>query len=205
MKISFLMIPLGGVILASCSPTATVTTCQVASMNRPADHIPSQLRFQMSVREAKTGMKSLPAKQITVGKNFRIVDQREFTYPADYEPASVAQDLDSVTPATPKEFRTIRTGIEADLTSERVGSLVVFKGTIKVTDFQGFSRMGGQAGQPIIDSEGRMITENRIEMPKLATYSTPVYTAIQPDGSCTFEISHPKKGTSVRFSLAPAR
>lgn len=172
-------------------------------MNRATDAMPSRLMFQMSVKEAKVSAKRLPAKQIIVGRNFRVSEQREFIYPAAYEPVSITTDSSSVVPATPKDFRTIHTGLEADLTSERVGALLVFKGTIKVTDFQGFSRMGGQWGQPVIDAKGRLITENRVEMPKFATFTTPVYAALQPDGSCTFEISHPKKGTSVTFSIAP--
>ena len=203
MKTSFLMIPVVGAMLASCSQTTGVTAHQVAAMNHPADKIPSRLTFQMSVKEARAGAKKLPATQIIVGKKFQVSDQREFIYPAAYEPASATADLTSVVPATPKDFQAIHTGIEADLTSERVGALLVFKGTIRVTDVQGFARMGGQLGQPIIDADGRLITENRIEMPKLATFSTPVYAALQPDGSCTFEISHPKKGTSVTFSIAP--
>lgn len=205
MKTSFLIIPVAGAVLASCSPTTGVTARQVAAMNRPAENLPSKLTFRMSVKEGWAGAKDLPARQVVVGRDFRISEQRDFIYPSAYEPASATADLKTVVPATPKEFQKIHTGIEADLTSERAGGLLLVKGTIKVTDFQGFSRMGGQLGQPILDSKGRLITENRVEMPKFATYSTPVYTAIQPDGSCTFEISHPKKGTTVTFSIAPVR
>lgn len=203
MKTPFAIIPVLSAILASCSHPTGITAQQVAAMNRPTENIPSQFVFQMSLKEGTTGIKNLPAKKVALGKSFKISQQHEFIYPSAYEPASTGRDLNSVVPATPKDFTSINTGIEADLTSQRVGALLVFKGTIKVTDFQGFSAMGGQLGQPIVDSDGRLITENRIEMPKLATYLTPVYAALQPDGSCAFEISHPKKGTSVTFTINP--
>ena len=92
------------------------------------------------------------------------------------------------------------------LTEKRVAQIVELVKSMpgKVTEFLGFSETGGRQGQPIIDSKGRLITENVIMMPKFATFTTPVYAAIQPDGSCTFEISHPKRGTSVTLSIADA-
>lgn len=206
MKPGLLLIPAAAcAVLASCSAPSGITTRQVAAMNRPAGDMPSRVTIQMSVKEGKAAAKPLPAKQVTVGSDFRITAQREFVYPSSYEPASAHADLTTVVPATPKEFQSIPTGIEADLETERSGGLIVIKGMIKVTEFQGFSRMGGLLGQPILNAKGQVITENRIEMPKLATYTTPVYAAVQPDGTCAFEISHPKKGTVVTLSLAPAR
>ena len=205
MKPAILLIPAACAVLASCTAPTGVTVRQVAAMSQPAENMPSRVTFQISVKEGRAAVRKLPAEQIAVGGSFRITDQKDFVYPSAYEPASANAGLTAVVPATPKAFQTIQTGLEADLQSERSGGLIIIKGTIKVTDFQGFSRMGGQLGQPILDAKGRLITENRIEMPKLATYTTPVYAAVQPDGSCTFGISHPKKGTTVTLSLAPER
>lgn len=205
MKPAILLIPAACAVLASCAAPSGITTRQVAAMNRPAEDMPSKVTVRMSVKEGRRSAKELPAQRISVGGGFRITDQKGFVYPSAYEPASANADLAAVVPATPKEFQSIRNGLEADLQSERSGGLIIIKGVIKVTDFQGFSRMGGQLGQPILDARGKLITENRIEMPKLATYTTPVYAAVQPDGSCTFEISHPKKGTTVTLSIDASR
>lgn len=203
MKVLFAVTIVVSAALISCSQPTEITARQVAAMSRPSEAIPTQLTFQMKVNEGRFSSKSLPTTPIIVGKSFTVSDQREFIYPAAYKPASSSSEQELVTPATPLAFQTIETGIKADLTSERVGSLVVVKGTITVTEFQGFSRMGGELGLPIIDSKGRMITENRIEMPKLATFATPIFSGLKVGGESTFEISHPEKGTSVTFAISP--
>jgi hypothetical protein len=196
-------IPAAAALFSSCAPTTTgITVNQVAAMNRPGVTLPSRLTLRMTVKEPWSKAKELPARRITVGRKTHITEGREFIYPSSYEPASASADMTSVVPANPKEFQKTDVGMEADLTSERSGGLLLIKGTIKVTEFQGFSETGGRLGQPIIDSKGRLITENVIMMPKFATFTTPVYAAIPPDGSCTFEISHPKRGTSVTLSIA---
>jgi hypothetical protein len=93
------------------------------------------------------------------------------------------------------------TGFRAELSASRKGSLILIKGMVTVKEFAGFTKMGGLLGRPIIEN-GSILTENRIEMPKFATYTTPVYSALQPESSTQFEISHPTNGTTITVTLS---
>lgn len=156
----------------------------------------------MTTHEPMRSPTEYPSQKLSIGKAFQVRAQRDFVYPSAYEPGKVTTGLPNVTPATPTEFKTVKTGLVADLTTKRVGSLILIEGSVTVTEFQGFSRMGGALGQPILDSKDRLITENRIEMPKLATYTTPIYVAIAPGASSTFDLSSPKKGAKLTFALS---
>jgi hypothetical protein len=61
--------------------------------------------------------------------------------------------------------------------------------------------MGGELGKAIFDDQGRVQTENRVEMPKFATFTTPVQVAMKPRVSTTFEIAHPTDGTVVTATV----
>jgi len=155
----------------------------------------------MTTHELMRSQTSYPPQKLLIGRAFQVGALRDFVYPSAYEPCKVATGLPKVTPAMPTEFKTVKTGLVADLTTKRLGGLILIEGSVTVTEFQGFSRMGGALGRPILDSKDRLITENRIEMPKLASYTTPVYVAIKPGDSSTFDLSSPKKGAKVTFSL----
>lgn len=188
-------------MLISCSAPKGMSVQQYASMTRSSLASSAPITFQMTTHEQMRAPTVYPPQKLSIGRAFQVAAQRDFVYPSAYEPSKVTTGLSSFTPATPTEFKTVKTGLVADLTTKRVGGLILIEGSITVTEFQGFSRMGGALGQPILDSRDRLITENRIEMPKLASYTTPVYVAIEPGDSSTFDLSSPKKGAKVTFSL----
>jgi hypothetical protein len=178
-----------------------MTVQQYASLAHP-DEGPASVHFiQMSVADSGSAPTEFPKTRIRDGKPIHFSNGRDFVYPASYRPALPSKDRKAVEPATPQEFQTVKTGFQSDLRSKREGSVEIIEGTISVTDFQGFSQMGGAYGQAILDGEGRLITENRIEMPKFATYTTPVWVAIKPGGSATFRISHPRKDSTVTLRV----
>jgi hypothetical protein len=186
-------------LFVSCSSPKGMSVQQYASMSRVPSTSTAPITFQMTTHEPMRSPVQYPPQKLSIGKAFQIEAQRDFVYPSAYEPGKVS--LPNITPATPTEFKTVKTGLVADLTAKRVGGLILIEGSITVTEFQGFSRMGGALGQPILDSKDRLITENRIEMPKLASYTTPVYVAIKPGDSSAFDLSSPKTGAKVTFSL----
>jgi hypothetical protein len=149
----------------------------------------------------------LEAGSLKAGKELKLSQGREFIYPTEYQTVKkMAPNTGyAVTPVTPDHFEKVNIGLEAKLTSERKGGLVILKGTIVVTEFQGFAKMGGELGQPILDDEGRVVTENEVEMPKLATYTTPVYVAVQPGKPCKFEISSAVKGAKGVVEIGVGR
>jgi len=188
-------------LLVSCSAPKGMSVQQYASLSRASSVSTAPITLRMTTHEPMRSPTQYPPQKISIGRAFQVGAQREFVYPSVYEPGKVTTGHPTVTPATPTEFKTVKTGLVADLTTKQVGGLILIEGSVTVTEFQGFSRMGGALGRPILDSKDRLITENRIEMPKLASYTTPVYVAIKPGDSSTFDLSSPKKGAKVTFSL----
>ena len=156
----------------------------------------------LSLSEPGQPSKTLPPVRIKLNKRFTIADQREFIYPSAYDPAEGSLSGHAVTPVKPIGFRSTDVGFIAELTATRKGSLIVIEGLITVREFAGFSNMSGQLGQPILNDQGITIAENRIEMPKFATYTTPIQASILPEGSSEFEISHPTEGAKVVIALS---
>ncbi len=156
--------------------------------------------MQMSVREPNGKPFPFEPTELAIGKSSRLESTRKLEYPSEFDPAARTV-LGPVTPATPTAFKTRDLGIVATLTAKEFGSLILVEGEISVTQLQGFSRMGGALGVPIVDEKGHTLTENRIQLPKFAVFTTPVYVAIEPGKSSTFEISAPRKGTTVSIAL----
>lgn len=165
-----------------------------------ASQFPSTLT--VTLNEPGRPSRSFPSVKIKPDRPFYVTDQREFIFPAAYNPAkpSGEDSIFPITPATPTEFRTEMTGLRAELSASRKGSLILIDGIVKIKEFLGFTRMGGLLSQPIVDN-GTILTENRIEMPKFATYTTPVYLALRPKSATHFEISHPTNGTTITVTL----
>ena len=173
-----------------------------ASLGKEGAEVPKgPLTFKMTVPGDKGNGLQLPSKRVAIGKEFTTSVGRDFKYPASYDPAMAVADGHGVTPAEPRDFKTVRTGTMADLRTKRAGNLIVVEGTITHTAFLGFSKMGGEMGQPILDEKERLITENRIEMPKLATYTTPVYLAMEPGKEYKVPISHPEKSATATLEF----
>ena len=183
--------------IVSCSTPSGVTVRDYSAMTKPAESAPFPETLTLSVREPRKPAKIYPTFKIYPGKAIAIKDGREFIYPSAYAPAAVSADGMVATPATPENFRKDYTGFTAELTTRRMGSLILIEGAISVKEFAGFSRMGGKLGEPILDDQGRVVTENRIEMPVFTTFSTPVYVAVRPGTPSDFKIGHPTKGTKV--------
>ena len=187
--------------LASCAGPAGIPVRGVEAVSLNSKAAEGPLQFEMSVRDGLRAAKGHAPEKFKAGDRIRSGAQRDFFYPSSYEAPRVVGN--SVTPSTPKDLKKIKTGLVADLATRRVGGAVLIEGTVTITEFQGFTRMEGVFGRPLLDSKERLVTENRIEMPKIATYTTPVCVAIRPGDSSSFEVSAPKKGTRVTFSISP--
>jgi hypothetical protein len=156
--------------------------------------------MQMSVKEPNRSLFTIGRVKFGMTK-ISLEAVRELRYASEFDPARDGSGSFPVIPATPSAFETRDIGFVAALTAKELGGLILIEGEISVTQFQGFSSMGGVLGTPILDEKGRTLTENRIQLPKFAVFTTPVYVAIKPGGSSTFEISAPREGTTVTISL----
>jgi hypothetical protein len=204
MKNPHVLLPLASsLLLGACSSPQGMTVQQYASLTRPIAKSASKLSLQMTVSEPGTSPVEFPKTRIIEGKPIHLSSERDFIYPASYTPAIPTADGQAVTPATPRNFHTVKTGFEADLRGKREGPLVVLEGTISVTDFLGFSRMNGATGKRILDRRGRLLTENRVEMPGFATYNFPMAIDLKPGDSVTLQINRPQKSSTVTISIVP--
>lgn len=200
MKPSFLILPVALATLASCSTPTGMTVREYESLTQAKDKTALPANIQLSIEAPGKPSVAMQGHFTKAGKEVHLVSEKEFIYPEEYEPAN-SGDRNSVTPATPTRFKVTTTGAQADLRTERTGALVQIKGTISVKEFQGFSKMGGELGKPLLDEKGRMITENKVQMPKFATYTTPVQVAVKPGQTCVFEIAHSVKGAKAVVKL----
>jgi hypothetical protein len=156
--------------------------------------------MQMSVKEPNRSLVTSPRVELGTNK-ISLEFVRELRYASEFDPARTGPGSLPVIPVTPSAFESKETGFVAALTAKQLGGLILIEGEISVTQLQGFSRMGGALGTPILDEKGRTLTQNRIHLPKFAVFTTPIYVAIKPGGSSSFEISAPRKGTMVTISL----
>jgi hypothetical protein len=175
-----------------------MTMREYSEISGPSKAEPFPESITLALKDDGRLSKALPSVKIKPGKSFTVVDERDFVFPTAYKPAVVSSNGAPypITPATPTGFQAEKTGFRAELSASRKGALVLVEGLITVKHFDGFTKMGGLLGEPIVEN-GAVLTENRIEMPKFSTYTTPVYVFMKPGTPAHFEISHPKKGTTV--------
>lgn len=186
-------------MLSNCSSPVAMTRGELAGVLEESPL--AAKRVSVSVQVTQPGEKevSFPAKKVRLGQSFSQGSTREFIYPAAYSfPAASGAAVD---PATPKDFEKIHTGITMDLKTEASGSMVIVSGKVEVSKFDRFIRMGGELGHPITDGKGNTLTENRVEMPAIRNYMTPVYVAAKPGKPVSFEIDHPEKGTKMTVTV----
>lgn len=197
--ISLSLSVVGCVLLANCSSPVAMTRGELADVLKESPL--AAKRVSVSVRVTPPGAKefSFPAKNIRLGESFSQEVIREFIYPAGYSAPGIAGG--GIEPATPERFETVNTGVTMDLKAEASGSLVIVSGKVEVSKFDRFIRMGGELGHPITDEKGKTLTENRVEMPAIRTYMTPVYVAAKPGKPVSFEIDHPEKGSKMTVTV----
>ena len=198
-KIPLLLMTAACGLLVNCKSTVAMKSGELAGIMKESPL--GAKRVSVSVQVKSPGEKTLgfPAKTVRVGEDFSIGSTREFVYPSGYELPAVSKT--GVEPATPTNFETINTGITMNLKTEAKGPLLVIGGKVDVVKFDRFIRMGGELGRPIANESGKMVSENRMEMPAIRSFMTPVYLTAKPGAPVSFEIDHPKKGTQVTITV----
>lgn len=186
-------------LFASCSTPVAMKTGELAGILRESPLATRRVSVSVQVKSPGEKTVTFPTKTVRVGEEFTIRSTREFNYPAKYQLPGVSKN--GVEPATPEKLETINTGITLDLKTEAKGPLVLISGKTEVVKFDHFVTMGGEVGKPIADDKGRVISENRIEMPAIRTFMTPVCVAAKPDKPTTFDIDHPTRGSQVTITV----
>jgi hypothetical protein len=200
MKPTFIVAFCCSVAILSCSHPEGISMQEYSALTAASRTLTVPKNMTFTLRQTGETPIILHASNIRAGKSFLLSQERELIYPVEYSPAD-SLNGNVPTPSTPREFKKENVGLRCDLTASIKGSLILIEGTITNKRFEGFSKMGGELGQPIL--EGRhILTENRVELPKLTTYTTPVYVAIKPNSSETVEINGPAKSNEVTLSFA---
>lgn len=199
MKPTFIVGFFCSVALLSCSHPDGISMQEYRALTAPSSTLAVPKNMTFTLNQAGETPIVLRASNIRAGKVFQLSREREMIYPVEYSPA-FSNNGSPPTPSTPTKFQKENVGLRCEFTASVKGSLILIEGTITHKHFDGFSKMGGELGQPIVDGR-HILTENRIDLPKFTTYTTPVYVAIKPNSSSTFEINAPKQGTEVTLSF----
>lgn len=200
MKVILLGSILFGTLIVSCSHPDGTSMEEYRALTSPASSLAVPKNLTLTLNQPGTTPVVLHASNIRAGKTFSLSNERELIYPAAYSPA-LSHNGNPPIPSNPTAFKTENIGLRCDLTASVKGSVILIEGTINHKHFDGFNQMGGELGKPIVDGR-HTLTENRIDLPKFTTYSTPVYVAIKPNSSTTFEINARSPKTKVTISLA---
>ncbi len=199
-KILLLVMAAACGLLANCKSTVAMKSSELAVITGGPESTTKRIRLSVRVDSPGEAPLVVPEMIALVGRDFTVEDIREFVYPSTYKTATVSGT--SVSPATPTNFNTVNTGLTMILKAEPKGRLIVLSGKVDVVKFDHFIEMGGELGRPIADERGKVLSENRVEMPAIRTFTTPVYIAAKPGTPVSFEIDHPKKGTRVTITAA---
>jgi hypothetical protein len=128
---------------------------------------------------------------------------RDFIYPVDFtlpiaprkevlKAKAKGEGAFPVTPTTPKEFINQPTGIQITISPRFEGGLVILKGEIKVTTFDGFTSAAGElVARPIIASKEQpiLLTPNLVRAPLLRENRSPIFVAALPGKTYTMKVA----------------
>jgi len=145
-----------------------------------------------SLPSAKNGKKALEKKQPlsihikTDGNPATIELIHELRYPTAFDSAKADPKNTGavVTPTTPTEFETINTGWSIKLTARQQGKLLAVTGVADYTEAELLPGGYGQGAQPIYSADGKLITPNKLVLPKVQTTTSRFCLLAVPGEPC---------------------
>lgn len=112
----------------------------------------------------------------TVGANQKPVEftrGRELIFPTEFDPPQAAANgAPVVTPTTPTAFGSVNSGWTVRLTAKPHGRLVAVYGVAEYVEAEFVNGGYGEVAGPIHTAQGRVITPNKLQQPKLETTTT---------------------------------
>lgn len=153
---------------------------------------PKHYRVTLNFEGKGEAASQSPSLVVGPGQTAKIKAVREFIYPSDYDLAEASEvklvvassgkaGAFPVTPSTPKSFVTKNLGYTGELSVKPQGAFVVIKGMLAYEKFAGFSRAPGEAISPLVEARnGKIITDNRVDLPNFVRSETPLYIAGLP-------------------------
>jgi general secretion pathway protein D len=187
-----------------------------------AASIPPHTAVKTTVRlHQKKDVLTPPPVTTNPGQTASLELVRDFRYPTDFNLPNAPKEkvakarLENkgafpVTPATPKEFANRPTGVQLTITPRFEGGLVVLKGELTVTEFDGFTQAVGEVvGRPIINSKEQpfILTANITQAPMMREAHTPIFVTALPGKTYTMKVAGAHDTMLVDFTceLAPEK
>jgi hypothetical protein len=179
-----------------------ITVARVSELQ--AATIPPHTAVKTTVRlHEKEGVLNPPSVTTNPGQTASLEATRDFIYPVDFNLPDAPKDkvakakLENkgaypVTPTTPKEFVKKPTGVLLTITPRFEGGLVVLKGELTVTEFDGFTQAVGEVvARPIINSKEDpvVLTPNLVKAPMMREAHTPIFVAALPGKTYTMQVA----------------
>jgi hypothetical protein len=120
---------------------------------------------------------------------------REFRFPTDFESAkTVAKDVPAaITPVTPTAFETVNTGWTIKLAARQQGRLLAITGSADYVEAEMVRGGYGTAAEPIYSNDGKLISPNKITLPKFQTTTSRFFIFAAPGESCEVTLFRGKK------------
>ena len=151
----------------------------------------------------KSGTLTTPSVTTNPGQTASLEAIRDFIYPVDFTLPNAPKDkvmkakLEKkgtypVTPTTPKEFVNQPTGVKLTITPRFEGGLVILKGELTMTEFDGFTQAVGEVvARPIINSKEDpvLLTPNLAQAPMMREAHTPIFVAALPGKTYTMQVA----------------
>lgn len=107
---------------------------------------------------------------------------REFRYPDQFQPPQVLADKShpAVIPTTPTNFETINAGWTIQLHAQRLGKLVMLRGTAEFVDVKMVNGAYGALAGPVYDRQGNVLTANFLQQPEQHSTITRFHVSAVP-------------------------
>jgi len=181
--------------------------------------IPPHMGVKTTIRlHEKGSVMTAPSVTQKPGQTASVDLVKDFIYPTDFtlpmasrdllghptpEAAGKKQGSFPVTPTTPKEFVNQPTGIQITISPRFESGLVILKGEIKVTTFDGFTSAAGElVARPIIASKEQpmLLTPNLVRAPLLRENRSPIFVAALPGKTYTMQVAGAHGPMQVDFT-----
>ena len=141
--------------------------------------IPDQpLKVSIRLVNGKGEIQAAPSVVTKPGESAEIEVATELVYPTEFDLIEVKGE--AVTPTTPRKFEKELVGLRIEVTPTLRGSLIFLKGEIEMKEFDKKVAAPGDVFRPIMNKEGVVLTENKVELQTVRSYRTPLIAALSP-------------------------
>lgn len=160
------------------TPDKTISQSQLADKARQP--VSRAEKFSLHARLLLPGERALDFNlaEAKAGQRIKLERLREFPFPVGVALAQVPDDDPGfVKPTTPADFETRNSGLTIELDITPAPGVLMLGGELVQRRFEGFGRMPGEVFAPIVNSEGVLLTDNKMLQPQFTAAESPFLAA----------------------------